>query len=80
MAPLTDRDSQHRLLLLIPTTSYRVADFLDAACRLNVAVAVGSNQRHVLEAFADGRTVTIDFLDSESRSGKSMMDCKAFGA
>ena len=62
---MTDRDSQHRLLLLIPTTSYRVADFLDAACRLNVAVAVGSNQRHVLEAFADGRTVTIDFLDSE---------------
>ncbi len=62
---MTDRDSQHRLLLLIPTTSYRVGDFLDAACRLNVAVAVGSNQRHVLEAFADGRTVTIDFLDPE---------------
>ena len=65
VASLTDRDSQHRLLLLIPTTSYRVADFLDAACRLNVAVAVGSNQRHVLEAFADGLTVTIDFLDPE---------------
>jgi biotin carboxylase len=65
VASLTDRDSQHRLLLLIPTTSYRVADFLDAACRLNVAVAVGSNQRHVLEAFADGRTVTIDFRDPE---------------
>ena len=26
---------------------------------------MGSNQRHVLEAFADGRTVTIDFLDPE---------------
>ena len=62
---MTDRDSQDRLLLLIPTASYRVADFLDAAHRLDVAVAVGSNQRHVLEAFADGRTVTIDFQDTE---------------
>lgn len=65
MASLTDRDSQDRLLLLIPTTSYRVADFLDAARRLDVDVAVGSNQRHVLEAFADGRTITIDFHDPE---------------
>src|SRR6202048_1582977 len=65
VASLTDRDSQDRLLLLHPTTSYRVADFLDAARRLDVDVAVGSNQRHVLEAFADGRTVTIDFQDPE---------------
>lgn len=65
MASLTDRDSQDRLLLLIPTTSYRVADFLDAAHRLGVDVAVGSNERQVLEVFADGRTVTIDFQDLE---------------
>ena len=62
---LTDRDYQKRLLLLIPTTSYRVADFLDAAHRLGVDVAVGSNQRQVLEAVADGRTVTINFQDLE---------------
>ena len=62
---VTDRDFQDRLLLLIPTTSYRVADFLDAAHRLGVDVAVGSNQRQVLEAFADGRTVTINFQDLE---------------
>ncbi len=62
---MTDPDSQDRLLLLIPTTSYRVADFLDAAHRLGVNVAVGSNQRQVLEAFADGRTVTINFQDLE---------------
>jgi hypothetical protein len=30
-----------------------------------VDVAVGSNQRQVLEVFADGRTVTIDFQDLE---------------
>jgi formate-dependent phosphoribosylglycinamide formyltransferase (GAR transformylase) len=62
---VTGRDIQDRLLLLIPTTSYRVADFLDAAHRLGVDVAVGSNQRQILEGFADGRTVSIDFLDLE---------------
>ena len=62
---MTDRDFQDRLLLLIPATSYRVADFLDAADRLGVDVAVGSNQHHVLEAFSDGRTVAISFLDLE---------------
>ncbi len=70
MASLTDRDVPARLLLLIPTTSYRVADFLDAAHRLGVDVAVGSNQRQVLEAFADGRTVTIDFQDPDTGVGE----------
>ncbi len=54
-----------RLLLLVPTTSYRVGDFLDAARRLGVDVAVGSNRRQVLEQFAKGKTVTLDFTDLE---------------
>ena len=54
-----------RLLLLVPTTSYRVGDFLDAAHRLGVDVAVGSNQRQVLEQYAAGKTVTLDFTDLE---------------
>jgi len=54
-----------RLLLLVPTTSYRIGDFLDAAERLGVDVAVGSDQRHVLEEFSQGGTVTIDFKDVE---------------
>jgi biotin carboxylase len=60
---LTDHDVHDRLLLLVPTSSYRVADFLDAAHRLEVDVAVGSSQRQVLEEFAGGRTVTINFED-----------------
>ena len=52
-----------RLLLLIPTTSYRVADFMAAARRLDVEVVVGSNERPVLEQYAAGRTVTLDFAD-----------------
>ena len=59
-----------RLLLLIPTTSYRVADFMAAAARLDVEVAVGSNQRPVLEQLAGGRTVALDFADLERGAGQ----------
>ena len=59
-------DSTGRLLLLVPTNSYRVSDFLDAAQRLGVAVAVGSNRRQALEHLSDGQTVTIDFKNSKS--------------
>ncbi len=52
-----------RLLLLVPTTSYRIGDFLEAAERLGADVAVGSNQRQVLEQYSQGRTVTLDFKD-----------------
>ncbi len=54
-----------RLLLLVPTTSYRVGDFLKAAHRLGVEVAVGSNRRQVLEKYSHGRTVTLDFRQVE---------------
>jgi len=54
-----------RLLLLVPTTSYRIGDFLDAAERLGVEVAVGSDQRQVLEQYSEGRTVTLDFKNVE---------------
>jgi biotin carboxylase len=50
-----------RVLLLVPTTSYRVGDFLDAAHRLGVEVAVASNRRQVLEEYSRGGTVTVDF-------------------
>lgn len=52
-----------RLLLLVPTTSYRIGDFLAAAERLAVDVAVGSDQRQVLEQYSQGRTVTLDIRD-----------------
>lgn len=54
-----------RLLLLIPTTSYRTRDFLEAAGRVGVQVAIGSNQDSVLSALADGLTTEIDFVDVE---------------
>ena len=54
-----------RLLLLIPTTSYRTHDFLTAAERLGVEVVVGSDQRQVL-AEVSGGTVEVDFKDTET--------------
>ena len=50
-----------RLLLLIPTTSYRTRDFLEAAKRLAVQVVVGSDRDSVLSALTESRTMRIDF-------------------
>ena len=62
---MNDGPVSGRLLLLVPTTSYRIGDFLHAAERLDVDVAVGSNQPQVLEQYSNGRTVTLDFNDVE---------------
>jgi biotin carboxylase len=58
-------DETPRLLLLIPTTSYRTEDYLAAGRRLGVEVAVGSNKDSVLEPLADGRITRVDFADAE---------------
>ena len=50
-----------RVLLLIPTTSYKAADFLAAAARLGVDVVVGTDQRQALEREAPGFTLVLDF-------------------
>jgi hypothetical protein len=50
-----------RLLLLIPTTSYRTKDFLSAAIKAGVDVTVGSNDHNVLSELQPEGTLTIDF-------------------
>ncbi|MDP6872689.1 MAG: ATP-grasp domain-containing protein [Alphaproteobacteria bacterium] len=52
-----------RLLLLVPTTSYRIADFLQAGERQGADVAVGSDQSGPLSGLSDGRTLAVDFKD-----------------
>ncbi len=52
-----------RLLLLMPATTYRAADFVAAAHRLSADVVVGSDLPQILEAFSDGGTLTLDFDD-----------------
>ena len=48
-------------MLLIPSTSYRASDFLDAASRLDVEVVVGSDHQQVLERYSRGRALSLDF-------------------
>jgi hypothetical protein len=55
-----------RLLLLIPTHSYRVNDFMDAARAQGVEVIVGSEKRQSLEGFSKGGTFVVDFRDFET--------------
>ncbi len=61
-----DRDHPGRLLLLVPTTSYRIGDFLEAAQHLGVDVVVGSDERQVLDIFAESATVSIDLGHSDN--------------
>ena len=65
LPPVNDTPTNRRLLLLVPTTSYRIGDFLDAAERLGVDVAVGSDERQVLELYSGGGTLSVDFDDPD---------------
>ena len=67
-----------RVLLLIPTSSYRATDFLEAARRLGVEVVVGSDQRHVLEAFSGGRTLTLDFREIDDSTARIVAHARQY--
>src|SRR5258705_435231 len=56
-------DEAPRVLLLLPTTTYKARDFLEAAAELGVEAVVGSDQPQVLESIAPGRTLTLPLLD-----------------
>ena len=50
-----------RVLLLIPSSSYRASAYVEAARRLEVELTVGSDFRHALDRGAGGRTLTLVF-------------------
>src|SRR4030081_2911985 len=52
-----------RVLLLIPSRTYRTHDFMEAASRLNVEVVVGSEHRPALAGLMQGRQIRLDFHD-----------------
>jgi biotin carboxylase len=54
-----------RLLLLLPTTTYRSHDFLEAARRLNVDVTVASEEPSAVEGLNPAGLLTMDFRDPE---------------
>lgn len=54
-----------RVLLLLPTTSYRAPEFLEAASRLRVELTVGAEERNVLTAQNPDGYLALDFDDSK---------------
>jgi biotin carboxylase len=54
-----------RLLLLIPTTTYRTEDFVAAAAKLDVELVVASERPNVLEAALPDNLLTLDLGDPE---------------
>jgi len=54
-----------RLLLLVPTTTYRTADFLAAAQTLDVEMVVATDRPSVLEAERPENLLTLDFANPE---------------
>src|SRR5437588_12519286 len=52
-----------RVLLLIPSRTYRTHDFIAAATRLGIEVVVGSEHRPALAALMEGRHLRLDFTD-----------------
>ncbi len=54
-----------RLLLLIPTTTYRTEDFVEAATRLDLDLAVASERPNVLETELPDNLLTLDFTNPD---------------
>lgn len=52
-----------RVLLLVPSSTYRVADFLDAAHKLDVEVVVAGEELPVMASLSPGGSVVVDFDD-----------------
>ncbi|MEE8422426.1 MAG: ATP-grasp domain-containing protein [Dehalococcoidia bacterium] len=59
-----------RVLLLIPSTTYRAPDFMAAAQRLDIEVVVGSDHGSPLEGFSEGRSLTVSFSDPAAGAGE----------
>ncbi|MBI2468971.1 MAG: ATP-grasp domain-containing protein [Candidatus Rokubacteria bacterium] len=54
-----------RVLLLIPTSSYRTEDFVEAALRLGVDLVVASERPSTFEAEFPDNLLTLDFADPD---------------
>ncbi len=61
-----------RVLLLLPTTTYRTADFLDAAARVGIDVVVASEESSTMEALQSDQLLTLDFLHPEDAAARAL--------
>jgi biotin carboxylase len=60
-----------RVLLLLPTTTYKTPDFLAAARQLHVDVTVASEEPSTLESVNPGGLLTLDFRDEDECARKA---------
>src|SRR5713226_4855159 len=58
--------SAMRLLLLIPTTTYRTEDFVDAARTLDVDLVIASDRPNVMSAEFPDHLLTLPFSDPDA--------------
>jgi biotin carboxylase len=61
-----------RVLLLLPTTTYRTPDFLEAAERLGVEVTVASEHPSTLESLNPDGLLALDFRDPEAAARRAV--------
>ena len=59
-----------RLLLLLPTTTYRTEAFVHAAHKLGVDLVCASERPSTLEELAPGTLLTLDFADPEGAAAR----------
>lgn len=67
-----------RILLLIPTTSYRTQAFLDAARRLGVEITVGSERPNVLAHTNPSGLLTVSIADNKKAAATVTEFAKKF--
>jgi biotin carboxylase len=65
-----------RVLLLLPTNTYRAEDFLAAAKSLQAEVITASDREHVMDHFYRDRTMTLDFDDPGASAEKIALFAK----
>src|SRR5918911_3673161 len=58
-----------RVLILLPTATYKAPDFLAAAQALGIEVVVGSEQAQTLATAMGDRALTLDLEDPEAAAG-----------
>ncbi len=61
-----------RVLLLLPTRTYRAQDFLEAAERLGVDVVVASEESSTMESLSPDSLLTLDFLNPDRAAEKTL--------
>ena len=54
-----------RVMLLIPSTTYRAPDFIEAAQHLDVEIVVGSDQGSPLQDLTEGRSLVVNLMEPE---------------